>query len=99
MKWIPGVAFAILAVWLLASGRGREAGRHVLAFGAVFVLVHLPFLIWSPSEATYAYRYFGDQGLTGESVWYLSSRRSVSQASLSASSGFRPTFPGGRIRP
>jgi Glycosyltransferase family 87 len=71
VKWIPGVAFAILAVWLLASGRRREAGRHVLAFGAVFVLVHLPFLIWSPSEATYAYRYFGDQGLTGESVWYL----------------------------
>jgi hypothetical protein len=70
-KWIPGVAFAILTVWLLASGRRREAGRHVLAFGAVFLLLHIPFFVWSTSEATYAYRYFSDQGLTGESVWYL----------------------------
>jgi hypothetical protein len=71
VKWIPGVAFAILAVWLLASGRRREAGRHMLAFAALFVVLHLPFLLWSPSEATYAYRYFSGQGLTGESVWYL----------------------------
>jgi hypothetical protein len=71
VKWVPGVAFAALVVWLLASGRRRSLGTHVVAFAAVFVLIHLPFLIWSPSEATFAYRYFGDQGITGESVWYV----------------------------
>jgi hypothetical protein len=71
VKWIPGVAFAVLAVWLLASRRNRDLGVHAVAFTAVFVLFHVPFLLWSPSEATYAYRYFGGQGLTGESLWYL----------------------------
>jgi hypothetical protein len=71
VKWIPGVAFAVLAVWLLASRRNRELGTHAFAFATVFVLLHLPFLLWSPSEATYAYRYFSGQGLTGESLWYL----------------------------
>jgi Glycosyltransferase family 87 len=71
VKWVPGVAFAVLAVWLLASGRRRLLGTHVVAFAAVFILIHLPFLVWSPSEATFAYRYFGGQGITGESVWYL----------------------------
>jgi Glycosyltransferase family 87 len=71
VKWIPGLAFAVLAVWLLASRRNRELGTHALAFATVFVLLHLPFLLWSPSEATYAYRYFSGQGLTGESLWYL----------------------------
>jgi hypothetical protein len=71
VKWVPGVAFAALVIWLVASGRRRPLGAHVLAFTSVFVLVHIPFLAWSPSEATFAYRYFGGQGLTGESVWYL----------------------------
>jgi hypothetical protein len=71
VKWVPGVAFAALVVWLVASGRRRPLGAHVLAFASVFVLVHLPFILWSPSETTFAYRYFGGQGLTGESLWYL----------------------------
>jgi hypothetical protein len=71
VKWIPGVTFAVLAVWLLAARRNREFGVHVLAFTAVFVLLHAPFLVWSWDEATYAYRYFSGQGLTGESLWYL----------------------------
>jgi hypothetical protein len=71
VKWVPAVSFGLLAVWLLASGRRKELGTHALAFGAVFGLVHLPFLVWSPEEAMFAYRYFGDQGLTGESLWYL----------------------------
>jgi uncharacterized membrane protein len=70
-KWFPGLAFAAFAVWLVASRRTRDAVAHVGAFVCVFVALHLPFLLWSPSEATYAYRYFSDQGLTGESVWYL----------------------------
>jgi Glycosyltransferase family 87 len=71
VKWVPGVAFAVLAVWLLASGRRVALARHVGAFTAVFVFIHLPFVLWSPDAATYAYRYFSDQGMTGESVWYL----------------------------
>lgn len=71
VKWIPGVAFGFLAVWLLAAGRRTALGRHALAFAIVFSLLHVPFLLWSPHEATFAYRYFSDQGLTGESIWYL----------------------------
>ena len=71
VKWTPALAFAVLALWLLASGRPRTLARHGVAFAAVFVLMHLPFLLWSPDEALYAYRYFSGQGLTGESVWYL----------------------------
>jgi Glycosyltransferase family 87 len=71
VKWIPGLSFAFLAVWLLASRRTRELRAHAAAFVAVFVGLHLPFLLWSFDEATYAYRYFSGQGITGESVWYL----------------------------
>jgi len=71
MKWIPGVSFVFLAVWLVASRRPRELTRHAGAFVAVFVGLHLPFLLWSFDEATYSYRYFSGQGITGESVWYL----------------------------
>jgi hypothetical protein len=70
-KWFPGLAFAALAVWLIASRRTRDAVAHVAAFTCVFIGLHLPFLLWSPSETTYAYRYFADQGLTGESIWYV----------------------------
>jgi len=70
-KWTPALACALLAVWLLAGRRWRPALRHILAFTAVFVGLHLPFLIWSPHHTLYAYRYFHSQGVTGESLWYL----------------------------
>jgi Glycosyltransferase family 87 len=71
VKWFPALSLALLAVWLLASRRTREFGAHAAAFVAVFVGLHLPFLLWSFDHATYSYRYFGGQGITGESVWYL----------------------------
>jgi len=71
MKWFPAVSFVFLAVWLLASRRPRELGTHAAAFVAVLVGLHVPFLIWSFDDATYAYRYFSGQGITGETVWYL----------------------------
>jgi hypothetical protein len=71
VKWIPGVSFAFLAVWLLASRRPRELGAHAAAFFAVFGGLHVPFLLWNFDHTTYAYRYFSGQGITGESVWYL----------------------------
>jgi uncharacterized membrane protein len=70
-KWAPALAAAAVVVWLLASGRWRQARWHAASFAVVFVLFHLPFLIWSPGETLYSYRYFGGQGLTGESLWYL----------------------------
>jgi Glycosyltransferase family 87 len=71
LKWTPGIAFALLAVWLLGSRRFRACAVYALAFVAVFALLHVPFLLWSPHETAYAYRYFSSQGITGESVWYL----------------------------
>lgn len=70
-KWFPGLTFGFLAVWLLVSGERRPLARHAAAFVASFGLLHVPFLLWSPEEASFAYRYFSDQGLTGESVWYV----------------------------
>jgi hypothetical protein len=70
-KWTPALAAVTLVVWLVAGRRWRPARAHALAFALVFGLLHLPFLLWSPSETTYAYRYFSGQGVTGESLWYL----------------------------
>jgi uncharacterized membrane protein len=70
-KWTPALAVAVLVVWLVANRRWRTAAVHGGSSLAVFALLHIPFLVWSPSETVYAYRYFGGQGLTGESLWYL----------------------------
>jgi hypothetical protein len=71
VKWTPGLAMAALVVWLLADRRWRTAGAHLMGFVSVFALLHIPFLLWSPSETLHSYRYFSSQGLTGESLWYL----------------------------
>jgi uncharacterized membrane protein len=71
VKWTPGLAAAALVIWLVSDRRWRQAGALAGASAFVFVALHLPFLVWSPTEATYAYRYFSGQGLTGESLWYL----------------------------
>ena len=70
-KWTPALAVALLAVWLVAGRRWRPAWAHVLAAGLVFAGLHLPFLVWSPHQTLYSYRYFNGQGVTGESIWYL----------------------------
>jgi hypothetical protein len=70
-KWTPGLAMAALIVWLVANRRWRTAGAHVVGFVVLFALLHIPFLLWSPDETLYSYRYFSGQGLTGESLWYL----------------------------
>lgn len=70
-KWTPGLAMAALIVWLVADRRWRSAVAHFAGFVIVFALLHIPFLLWSPSETVYSYRYFSGQGLTGESLWYL----------------------------
>jgi uncharacterized membrane protein len=70
-KWSPALAVVLLAAWLVAGRRWRAAWVHVLAFAAVFAALHLPFLVWSPHDTLYSYRYFNGQGVTGESIWYL----------------------------
>jgi Glycosyltransferase family 87 len=70
-KWTPGLAVAALVVWLVANRRWRTAMVHGASALLVFALLHIPFLVWSPSETLYSYRYFSGQGLTGESLWYL----------------------------
>jgi hypothetical protein len=71
VKWTPALAFAALAVWLLASGRRRALAAHALAFAAVLVAVHLPFLVWSPGDVAAAYTRQGGREITAESLWYL----------------------------
>ena len=70
-KWTPALSCALLVVWLVSRRCWKPATAHVLAFAGVFAALHLPFLVWSPSHTVYAYRYFHDQGVTGESIWYL----------------------------
>jgi hypothetical protein len=71
VKWSPALAFAVLAVTLLASGRRRLLRAHALGFGLTLLLVHLPFLLWRPSEVAAAYTRQGGRGITPESLWYL----------------------------
>jgi hypothetical protein len=70
-KWTPALAAGVLLVWLVAGRRWRPARAHVLAFGVVALLFHLPFLIWNADGTLFSYRYFSSQGVTGESLWYL----------------------------
>jgi hypothetical protein len=70
-KWTPALAALVLAVWLIAGRRREPLLSHVLAFVGAFVLLQLPFLLWSPHHALFSYRYFNGQNVTGESIWYL----------------------------
>jgi Glycosyltransferase family 87 len=71
VKWTPGLSFLALLVWLLASGRSRLALRHGAAFVATAFLLHLPFLLWSPSDVLAAYTRQGGRAITAESIWFL----------------------------
>lgn len=71
VKWSPALAFAALVVWLLASRRGRTLRAHAAGFLLVLLLVHLPFLIWSPGDVAAAYTRQGGRGISAESIWYL----------------------------
>jgi hypothetical protein len=71
VKWTPALALAVLAIWLVTHGAGRAAARHVLAFSATLLAVHLPFLLWSPGRVLHAYTEQGGRGITGESLPYV----------------------------
>jgi uncharacterized membrane protein len=97
-KWTPALSCALLLVWLVAGRRWRPACAHAFAFAAVFTLLHLPFLIWSPGHTLYSYRYFHDQGVTGESIWYLL-LAPLGRASVSVQQFWLPAHVPGWIDP
>lgn len=71
VKWTPALAFAVLAVWLMAGRRWHRLRETAFAFSAALVVVHLPFLIGAAGDVAFAYTHQGERGITAESVWYL----------------------------
>jgi hypothetical protein len=72
VKWTPALAFAALALWLAAGRRWRPLRAAGLAFAAVLLVVHAPFLVGgAQDEVAFAYTHQGERGITAESVWYL----------------------------
>ena len=71
MKWTPFFASVVLVVWLSASRRPRDAGRHAAAFVTAWLVVNLPFLVWAPHEWSVAYRLQSSRAITNESIWYF----------------------------
>jgi hypothetical protein len=71
LKWTPALAGIVLAIWLVRRGRHVTAVKHVAAMAGTFLLVNLPFLLWSPSAVLAAYRLQGGRGISAESMYYL----------------------------
>ena len=71
VKWTPALAAAALAVWLVSSGRAREAARCAGSALVAFAIVTVPLLAWSPSGVVMAYRKQAVRTITGESLPYL----------------------------
>jgi hypothetical protein len=79
-KWSPGLAFLVLAVWLVAGGRPREALRHSAGFVLAAAVVVVPPLAWSPGAVWASVSKQAPRGITPESFWYLPFR-AIGQAS------------------
>jgi Glycosyltransferase family 87 len=71
VKWTPGLAFLILALWLVAVGRRRDAARHAAAFVVAAAVIVVPFLVWSPHAVWSSVSRQAPRRLTPESLWYL----------------------------
>jgi uncharacterized membrane protein len=71
VKWTPALAFVALLAWLVASRRGREGVRLVVAFGGALLAVYVPFLLWDADHVLAAYSRQSGRSITPESVWYL----------------------------
>jgi hypothetical protein len=71
VKWTPALTVAALLLWLLTTGRGQTAARFTGAAAAAFLLVNLPFLVWSPHKVVQAYHIQGSRAITAESLPYL----------------------------
>ena len=71
VKWTPALSFVMLALWLVAVGRRRDAFRHSAAFAVSAAVVVVPFLAWSPLAVWSSVTRQAPRGLTPESLWYL----------------------------
>jgi hypothetical protein len=71
VKWTPSLAAAALALWLVTHGAARVGARHVVAFAATVLAVHVPFLLWAREAVLHAYTEQGGRGITGESLPYI----------------------------
>jgi uncharacterized membrane protein len=71
VKWTPALAAAALVVWLVASGKKREAAGSAAAAVTAFALVTVPFLAWSPTAVLAAYTKQAGRTIIGESLPYL----------------------------
>jgi hypothetical protein len=71
VKWTPGLAALPILAYLLVSGATRAAGRLVAGAAATVLLIHVPFLLWRPTEVMAAYRRQGGRTITDESLWHL----------------------------
>lgn len=71
VKWTPALSFALLVLWLVSTGRRREAVRHATAFALAAAVVVLPFVVWSADAVWASVKRQAPRGLTPESLWYL----------------------------
>jgi hypothetical protein len=96
VKWAPALTAAALFVWLVVDGRRRPAVR--LAYGAVvaFLVVNVPFLVWSPHQVLAAYTTQGGRGITASRSHICP--YALSDWRMGAFSMRRQSFPGGRTR-
>jgi hypothetical protein len=74
LKWTPAAAAVVLAVWLLASRRSRDAVRHAIGFAAAFLVLTVPYLAVWPTQVLDAYPNQSDRGINGESLPYQALR-------------------------
>lgn len=71
VKWTPALSLAALVLWLIRSRGGRTAGAHLGGAVCAFLVVNVPFLVWSPHQVFAAYRLQGSRGITGESLPFI----------------------------
>jgi hypothetical protein len=70
-KWTPALTVLALVLWLLGSKRWRPAAAHAAGAAAAFLVVNIPFLVWSAREMLNAYTFQGQRGLIGDSFAYI----------------------------
>jgi hypothetical protein len=71
VKWAPGIACALLVVWLLSRSRYKDAAAHAVSALVGFGALVVPFLAWSPSAVWASVSRQAPRGLTAESIWFL----------------------------
>jgi Glycosyltransferase family 87 len=74
LKWTPAAAAVVLVVWLLSSGRSRDAARHAIGFAGAFLVLTVPYLAVWPTQVLDAYPNQADRGINGESLPYQALR-------------------------